>query len=250
MRCERALRWGILAAMAVFVEGIVRLNVVDGLFLARPSSILGTAWNWLFAGELLGPFAATLYEVTIAFTIAAGIGLCGGYLLWRYPAFGHAYDDLLGALFASPVILLYPIFLVAFGRQPAAIIAMAFVTGVIPIILNTHHGLRDVNTIYLKVAESMKLSHGQMARHVLFPAAFPAIFAGLKLGLTYVLISVIALEFLIEIGGVGTIASKGYFWFNTEELYLGVIAAMALSMLLVYFLDRCEAWLLRHEKNR
>jgi len=205
------------------------------------------AWERLLAGELLGPFAKTLYEVAVTFVIASLAGLTAGYLLWRYPLFGKAYDDLLGALFASPVILLYPIFLVVFGRDAKAIIAMAFITGAIPIAMNTHQGLRDVNPIYLKVGQSIKLTRRQMVRHVLFPAAFPAVLGGLKLGLTYVLISVIALEFLIEIGGIGTIASKGYFWFNTEELYLGVVGAMLLSMLLIYLLGKLEAKLLSHE---
>jgi len=241
------LRWCLLAAVLISVEAIVRLNLVDRLFLTSPSLIAVAAWERLLAGELLGPFAKTLYEVAVTFVIASLAGLSAGYLLWRYPLFGKAYDDLLGALFASPVILLYPIFLVAFGRDAKAIIAMAFITGAIPIAMNTHQGLRDVNPIYLKVGQSIKLTRRQMVRHVLFPAAFPAVLGGLKIGLTYVLISVIALEFLIEIGGIGTIASKGYFWFNTEELYLGVVGAMLLSMLLIYLLGKLEAKLLSHE---
>lgn len=233
--------------MLTGLEVIVRLNLVDRLFLTSPSLIAVTAWERLLSGELLGPFAKTLYEVAVAFVFAGAAGLSAGYLLWRYPPLGMAYDDLLGALFASPLILLYPIFLVVFGRDADAIIAMAFVTGTIPIALNTHQGLRDVGAIYLKVGRSMKLAQRQMVRHILLPAAFPAILGGLKLGLTYILISVIALEFLIEIGGIGTIASQGYFWFNTEELYLGVVGAIALSMIFVYLLQKVEARLLGHE---
>jgi len=64
---------------------------------------------------------------------------------------------------------------------------------------------------------------------------------GLKLGLTYTLISIIALEFLVEIGGIGTLASKGYYWFNTEELYLGVVGAIFLSMIFIYLLGKAES---------
>ncbi|MBI4523311.1 MAG: ABC transporter permease subunit [Deltaproteobacteria bacterium] len=231
----------------LILEAVVRFSLVDRLFLASPSLIAAAAWEKLVSGELIAPFVTTIYEVAVTFIFAGVAGLFGGYLLWRYPVLGKAYDDLLGALFASPLILVYPIFLVAFGRNTAAIIAMAFLTGTIPIILNTHQGLRDVSEIYIKVGESFRLTQRQMVRHVLFPAAFPAIVAGLKLGLTYILISVIALEFLIEIGGIGTIASKGYFWFNTEELYLGVVGAVLLSMLFVYLLARVEARLLGHE---
>lgn len=234
-----------VVSLLVSLEAIVRLNLVDRLFVTSPSLIAVTAWERLLAGELLSPFAKTVYEVAVAFAFAGAAGLSAGYLLWRYPLIGMAYDDLLGALFASPLILLYPIFLVIFGRNASAIIAMAFITGTIPIALNTHQGLRDVQVIYLKVGQSMQLTQRQMIRHVLLPAAFPAILGGLKLGLTYILISVIALEFLIEIGGIGAIASKGYFWFNTEELYLGVAGAIVLSMVFVYLLGKIEVRLLR-----
>lgn len=244
---DKILRWSVLASLLVILEAAVRLNLVDRLFLTSPSLIAATAWERLLSGELLIPFAKTGYEVAVAFVLAGAAGLAAGYLLWRYPPLGTAYDDFLGALFASPLILLYPIALVTFGRNANAIIAMAFVTGTIPIALNTHQGLRDVGAIYLKVGRSMRLTQKQMVRHVLLPAAFPAILGGLKLGLTYILISVIALEFLIEIGGIGAIASQGYFWFNTEELYLGVVGAVVLSMVFVWLLDRVEARLLRHE---
>lgn len=246
---DKILQWSLLTAVVIVVEAVARFNLVDRMFLAAPSSVFAAAWERLISGELLGACAATLYEVAAAFVIAGICGLAAGYLLWRYPLLGKAYDDLLGALFASPVILLYPIFLVAFGRNAKAIIAMAFITGAIPISLNTHQGLAEVNSIYLKVGQSLRLTQSQMLRHVLFPAAFPAILSGLKLGLTYILISVIALEFLVEIGGIGTIASKGYFWFNTEELYLGVAGAIFLSMLLLHLLNKLEAKLSGHEAH-
>ena len=147
----------------------------------------------------------------------------------------------------SPLILLYPIFLVIFGRGINAIIAMGTLYGMIPIVLNAHQGLRDVDQVYLKVGKGMRLSERQILRHILFPAAWPMIIGGLKLGLTYILISVIALEFLVDIGGVGTLASKGYFWFNTELLYLGVVGAILLSMVFVTLLGKAAARLLSRE---
>lgn len=223
------------------MEILVRLNLVDRIFLTAPSLIAVTAWNAAVSGQLTELFLKTIFAAGTAFIIAGGAGLPAGYALWRYPLFGRAYDELLGALFASPLILLYPIFLVTFGRGMSAIIAMAVLPGMIPIALNTHQGLRDVNPTYLKVGIGLRLTDRQIMRHVLFPAASPLIWGGLKLGLTYILISVIALEFLIEVGGIGTLASKGYFWFNTEELYLGVAGAIFLSMVFVYLLGKAES---------
>ncbi len=238
---ERIFRWAFIAAILTAIEIIVRLNLVDRIFLTSPSLIAVAAWEKLLTGDLPILLLTTLVETAIAFTIAVIVGLPAAYLLWKYPLFGRAYDDLLGALFASPLILLYPIFLVIFGRNTNAILAMGFISVVIPIGLNSHQGLRDVKQAYIKVGKSMRLPDRRIITHILFPAAAPTIIGGMKLGLTYTLISVIALEFLVEIGGIGTLASKGYFWFNTEELYLGVAGAIFLSMLFVYLLGKAES---------
>jgi NitT/TauT family transport system permease protein len=238
---ETAARWIFIAALLAALEGVVRLNWVNRIFFTAPSLVAATAWEKILSGELPALFLTTLFSVGAAFVLAAIVGLPVGYALWRFPLFGRAYDELLSALFASPWILLYPIFLVIFGRGLAAIIAMGFLSGMIPIALNTHHGLRDVNPIYLKVGTGMRLKERQIIRHILFPAAAPMILSGLKLGVTYILISVIAVEFLVEIGGIGTLASKGYYWFNTEELYLGVAGAIVLSMIFIHLLGRAES---------
>jgi len=238
---EKTFRWGFFALVVGAIEVVVRLNLVDRIFLTSPSLIAVAAWERLLSGDLIGLLMTTVYEAAIAFGIAVIVGLPVGFLLWKYPLFGRAYDELLGALFASPLILLYPIFLVIFGRGISAVIAMGCISGIIPIVLNTHQALRDVNQTYIKVGKSMRLTNGQTITYILFPAAWPIIMGGLKLGLTYTLISIIALEFLVEIGGIGTLASKGYYWFNTEELYLGVVGAIFLSMIFIYLLGKAES---------
>lgn len=238
---ETTLRWAFIVIVAGAIEAIVRLNLIDRIFVTSPSLIAAAAWERFLTGDLAGLFLTTGYETAIAFFIAAIVGLPAGYLLWKYPLLGRAYDELLSALFASPLILLYPIALVIFGREISAVIAMGCISGTIPIVLNTHQGLRDVGQTYIKVAKSMRLTSRQTLAYILLPAAWPTIMGGLKLGLTYILISVIAVEFLVEIGGIGTLASKGYYWFNTEELYLGVAGAIVLSMIFIYLLGKAES---------
>jgi len=62
------------------------------------------------------------------------------------------------------------------------------------------------------------------------PAARPHIFSGIKIGFTYTIIGVIALEFLVQTGGVGKMVAAAYFRFQTDTLYAGIIFIMILSM--------------------
>jgi NitT/TauT family transport system permease protein len=162
--------------------------------------------------------------------------------LWRYRLIGASYETLLAALFASPVILAYPIFLVIFGRTSAAVIILSSFFGAVPIILNTRSAFQQVNPILLQVGASMNLNRQRMFRHILLPAAAPAIFGGFRLGLTYILKSVLGLEYVVQVGGVGMWLSEAAFRFEVGEVYAGLVGTTLLSMLFLFMINRGEGW--------
>jgi NitT/TauT family transport system permease protein len=146
----------------------------------------------------------------------------------------------LASLFSSPIILAYPIFLVTFGRSSAAVIALSSIFGLIPIIINTKGAFQNVNPILLQVGASMNLTRKQMFRHILLPAVAPAIFSGFRLALTYILKSVLGLEYVAQVGGVGMWLSDAAFKFEVEEVYAGLLGTIALSILFLYVINRSE----------
>jgi len=167
----------------------------------------------------------------VTFTIGALAGIPLGYFLWRYSTFGLACENFLGSLFASPLILLYPVFLVTFGRTLTAIVAQALLVGIIPIVLGTQAGFRNVGRTFIDVGLTLQLTRWQILRHILIPAAAPAIFTGLRVGFIYMLLSIVAMEFVVSLGGIGRLVSDAYFRLNTEELYVGVTVIIVFAVL-------------------
>ena len=186
--------------------------------------------------------AITLFEIAACLTISTIFGVLAGFLLWRYQLIGNSYEMLLAALFSSPVILAYPIFLVTFGRGSAAVIALSSIFGLIPTIINTKGAFQNVNPILLQVGASMNLTRQQMFRHILIPAVAPTIFSGFRLALTYILKSVLGLEYVAQVGGVGMWLSDAAFKFEVEEVYAGLFGTMLLSILFLYLINRSEVF--------
>ncbi len=178
----------------------------------------------------------------VTFLSGALLGLPLGYVLWRYPLFGRACEPLLGSLFASPLILLYPIFLVVFGRTLTAIIAQALLVGIIPIVLGTQNGLRQVSQTFIDVGLIFQLTRWQSFRHVLLPASAPLIFTGLRLGFIYMLLSIVAMEYVVALGGIGNLISSAYFRLDTDELYVGVFLVIFFSVFFFRVLMRGQRW--------
>ena len=72
------------------------------------------------------------------------------------------------------------------------------------------------------------------------PAAAPAIFGGFRLGLTYILKSVLGLEYVVQVGGVGMWLSEAAFRFEVGEVYAGLVGTTLLSMLFLFMINRGE----------
>jgi NitT/TauT family transport system permease protein len=235
-----AWRLGIIFGALVITESAVRLGWISTFFLAAPTRAAIVLWEQLVHGSALWLTGITLFEIAACLVIATVFGVLAGFLLWRYKLIGTSYETLLAALFSSPVILAYPIFLVTFGRTSAAVIALSSIFGLIPIIINTKSAFQNVNPILLQVGASMNLSRKQLFRHILMPAVAPAIFSGFRLALTYILKSVLGLEYVAQVGGVGMWLSDAAFKFEVEEVYAGLFGTIMLSILFLYLINRME----------
>ena len=240
-----AWRLGIIFAVVILAESAVRLGWISSFFLAAPTRAAVVLWEQIIHGHALWLTAITLFEIAACLLISTVFGVLAGFLLWRYKLIGSSYEMFLAALFSSPVILAYPIFLVTFGRSSAAVIALSSIFGLIPIIINTKGAFQNVNPILLQVGASMNLTRRQMFRHILLPAVAPAIFSGFRLALTYILKSVLGLEYVAQVGGVGMWLSDAAFKFEVEEVYAGLLGTISLSILFLYLINRGEISLRR-----
>jgi NitT/TauT family transport system permease protein len=236
-----AWRFGIIFGVVLIAEAAVRLGWISSFFLATPTRAAIVLWEQITRGNALWLTAVTLFEIAACLIISTVVGVLAGFLLWRHKLIGSSYEGLLAAIFSSPVILAYPIFLVTFGRTSAAVIALSSIFGLIPIIINTKGAFQNVNPILLQVGVTMNLTRKQMFRHILIPAVAPAIFSGFRLALTYILKSVLGLEYVAQVGGVGMWLSDAAFKFEVEEVYAGLLGTILVSILFLYAINRSEA---------
>jgi len=232
-----------VAVLAALLEGAVRLDWLSALVVAPPSALpeaFGMLWREGFVAQ---PFALTLGQAFAATAAAALVGIPSGYWLWRVPVLGQAYEPWIGAAFAAPTILLFPLFLVLFGRGYATTIFVGFIAAVVPIVLKTREAFLAVPRVLFDVGRSFRLSEAGLVRRIAFPAAVPGIFTGLRLALIYALVNIIGMEFLIDFGGLGRIVSEMYFRYEIPGMYAAILLIVAVSWMFLAALGRLETWL-------
>lgn len=232
-----------LAAVAALVEAVIRVGWVSALVVARPAA-LPAAFARLWAeGYVLAPFFTTLGQAFAATLLAAVVGLPFGYLLWKRPALGEAYEPWLGAVFAAPTILLYPLFLVILGRGYVTTVFVGFLAAAIPVVLKTREGLLAVPPVLILVGRSLHVPRRQLLLRIVLPAAAPTVFTGLRLGLIYALVNIIGIEYLIDFGGLGRVVSEMHYRYEIPAMYAAILLIVAVSLIFLRALRRVESWL-------
>lgn len=243
-RAEPLYSIAILIALGACVELAVRLGWVMPNIVPPPSAVFSAFGGLEGDGDIVGPFFVTLTHVVIATIAAAFLGLPFGYMLARHPVLDKAYRGWLAAAFASPLVLLYPLFLVFFGRTYFTVVLMSTMVAFVPIAINARDAFLGVAPVLLNVGKSFKVNKWQRFRLIELPAAVPTMFVGLRLGVIYALVNTIGVEFLIDFGGLGRVVSDLYAFFNIPQMYAEILLILVVSMLLLWTLDRFQRWLL------
>ena len=234
--------FGLLVCAAV-LELAVSQGFVMELVVPRPSDAILAFQPVQEEMDLVGNFFVTLGMTAAATGLALAIGIPFGYFLYRNQKFGIAYEGWLAAAFAAPTVLLYPLFLVMFGRTHLTLIAMGFIPGSIPIIIQTRQGLLGVSRTLINVGRSFNVSEREMFWKIQLPSAVPTIFTGIRIGVMYTLVNIVAIEYLIDFGGLGRIVSEMYFRFDTPGTYASIITVVLVSVFFYWGFGRIEKWL-------
>lgn len=233
---------GLLACAGV-LELAVSYGLVMELIVPRPSDTILAFPSVQDEMDLVGNFFVTFGMTAAATGLALLIGIPFGYFLYRNTKFGIAYEGWLAAAFAAPTVLLYPLFLVIFGRSHMTLIAMGFIPGSIPIIIQTRQGLLGVSHTLINVGRSFNVSERELFWKIQLPAAVPTIFTGIRIGVMYTLVNIVAIEYLIDFGGLGRIVNEMYFRFDTPGTYASIIAVVLVSVFFYWGFGRIEKWL-------
>jgi ABC-type nitrate/sulfonate/bicarbonate transport system permease component len=148
-----------------------------------------------------------------------------------------------GALAAAPIVLMYPLFLVIFGRSATTIVMIGFAAGLAPVILKTLEGLAGTRQVLLNVGRSFKLTASQQFWKILLPAALPTVFVGLKLGLIFAMINIVGVEFLINFGGLGQLVNELAERYDLPGTYAAICFVVLVSVMFFIGTERIERWL-------
>ncbi|MBI3435724.1 MAG: ABC transporter permease subunit [Proteobacteria bacterium] len=229
---------GALSAFFAGIEILVRIDVINRFIVPMPSQVIASFERVIVEEDVVARFWLTFQEAFIAGAMIAIVGISLGILLYRVEILRRATETWVAAMASAPTVLIYPLFLVIFGRSMWTIVMMGFVAGLPPVILKTIEGLAGTRRVLIEVGRSFNLTARQIFTKIMLPSALPTIFVGVRLGLIFTLINVVGVEFLINFGGLGQLIN------DLAERYdlAGTYASIAFVILVSVFFFVVTEW--------
>lgn len=175
---------------------------------------------------------ASLGRVAIGFSLAVVVGIGLGILVGSNQFIYDAVDPIFQVLRTIPPLAWLPISLAAFrDSQPSAIFVI-FITAIWPIIINTTVGVQQIPQDYRNVARVLRLSKQKYFFKILFPAAVPYIFTGLRIGIGLSWLAIVAAEMLVGGVGIGFFIWDAYNSSAISEIILALVYVGIVGLLL------------------
>ena len=215
-----------------------RAGLLNPVIFGSPSLVLQAA---ISDGALfLQAFRITLIEIALAALIACVGGVLFGVVFGAFPIAALTLVPILSAIIAVPLVVFYPVLVVWFGIGPPSKVVYGALIAFFPIALTTMLGVRAVDPSYAVMATAMGASRWRALVSVTVPLALPAVIAGLRIGLAFIIISVVQGEMVAAFDGLGFWISYHRTIFNTGHVYLGIILTLVLAVGLNAILSRLE----------
>jgi ABC-type nitrate/sulfonate/bicarbonate transport system permease component len=224
-------RIGIIVLLFVVWEIAARWWI-DPMFLSPPSRVLMSLQQVFDTRGVPAALRITFWELGIAFALSVVIGLVIGLAVGLQPFARKSFMPIILLLYGTPQVTILPLFILYFGIGPASKIAFGVSHGFFPIVVTIVAGVQNIKPILLVSARSMGASRWQVLRHVVFPHMIPSFFAGMRLGMTGVLLGVLLAELYVSTAGIGYFTTLFTQNFDPTRLLglIAVLAAMAIGL--------------------
>ena len=196
---------------------------VNPLFLSYPSAIARAFVNLLTTGELVRQAIGSLEVFAIGLSAALTAGTLIGLLMGRYRLAEYLLDPYVYALDATPRVALIPLLLLWFGLGMASKIAVVFLSGLFPVLMNTFSGVRTVSAQLVEIGRAYGAGERKIFTKIIVPASLPFIMGGIRLAVGRALIGIITAEMFTAVTGMGALLVRYSAALATDKFFVPVI---------------------------
>lgn len=220
-------------------ELAARFEIIDAIFFPPPTQILGRLFQLLTLHALFWEHLwASVFRLIAGSAIAIPTGITLGIAVSLIPSVRLALMPLIALTYPVPKLAIFPILLIIFGPGDASKIAIIAIGVFYLVLLNTAHGVRAISDLgYLEVVKVYKIPFWKKMYRVVITGSASHILTGIKTGLGYGLVMVVAGEFTVSKTGLGVFMWNAWDQFQIVDVYAGLMVLSFFGILIFFACD-------------
>lgn len=214
-------------------ETFSRSGYLPAALLPAPSTVLHAWADWAFgidgtsqtySGHWLSDALASCLRVLAGYALATVSGVLLGIAIgwWRWVE--KTIEPTLQLIRPIPPVSWIPLAIIWFGIADKPAIFLVFLGAFFPILLNTIHGVKTSDRNLIRAAAMMGATEQQMLQQVIFPAALPSIFAGLRIGIGSAWMLTVTAEMVAVKSGIGYVLWDSYYFLRYDLVLAAMIS--------------------------
>jgi len=217
------------------------------IFFSSPTRIVREAFRMVFVtGEIWKDLGWSSLEFMLGVSFALAIGIPLGLAAGWYRRFSYAVEPFLAALNATPQVAFLPLLVLWMGTGLASRVLIIVLLAVLPIAISALGAVRTVDVRLIRVARSFSAGDWLLFRSIIVPSAVPFLLAGVRLAVGRGMIGIVVGEIYGSAAGIGMMINQAGSRFETDKVFVGVLAIAAAGVALVEVIRcverRVEVW--------
>jgi len=230
-----------VVVIVVIWEAAARAGLTPALFLPPFTKVVAEWWSVCADGSLPLDLAVSLSRAAVGLCLATVIGVPLGIAMARSRWLHWLFDPVIALAFPSPKIAFLPIFILWFGIYSLSKILLVAFACVFPILIGSFAAASGVNRVLIWSAASMGTSTTGVLLRIVLPAAWPRIFAGLRVALPVALITTFTAEMVSGGGGMGATLMYSQRFFESPTVFAYILTMLGIGLLLDFLMLRLQA---------
>ncbi|WP_125770851.1 ABC transporter permease subunit [Companilactobacillus furfuricola] len=199
------------------------LGWLPSTILPSPIAVFQDGISLTQSGELPKNLSISLYRATLGLLIGGGIGFILGFINGMSKTCRLLFDSSIQMFRNIPHLALIPLIILWLGINESAKISLVAIGTMFPVYINTFHGISSVDKDLIEMGKSYQLTKKQLFSKIIFPAALPQIFVGIRYALGVMWTTLIVAETISASSEIGYMANNAEDFMDMETVILCIV---------------------------
>lgn len=237
-------KYSLLFMLLIFWEILVSLQIIDRLILPSPLDVVKAFINDF--PLLLSHSYNTLTVAFLGVFISISFSFILSLIMDRY---NTVYELVYPVALLSqtiPTVAIAPLLIIWLGYYMKPKIVLVVLSTFFPLLVSLLEGYKSVDKDNINLLKSMGANTYQMYIHLKLPSSFRYFLSGLKVSMSYALISAVISEWLGGYYGLGVYMTRVKKAFALDKMFAVIFLISFLSLLLMNIIDKLEKKLIKY----